>query len=138
VNGPAQSARTAAEAVRALNHVTFGGAGYARPGEVDQVIGELLRLAERLPQALRQAGRFLAGAHAAGRVGHDSGPDATDATVAEVLTELGHAQRDATFLATALRYARDQSSHLTGIRHDSNEHDNQDHDEDQDGDGGRR
>jgi len=132
VSAPAGAAREAAEAVRALNHATLSGTGYEWPGEVDDVIGELQILAERLPQALRQAAEWVEDAHAAGRVGHDSGADATDAAVAEVLTELGHAERDAAFLATSLRYARAHSSHLTGSRHDNED------DEDQDDDGGKR
>jgi hypothetical protein len=135
---PALAARRAAEAVRALNHATLSGSGYVWPGDVDDVIGELQTLAERLPQALGQAVRFLEDAHGAGRVGHDTDPAAVGVAVAELVGDLDRAGRDVAELAASLRCARANSCHLTGIGHDSNEHEDEDDNEDRDDDGGRR
>jgi hypothetical protein len=113
---PGALARVAAEGVRALNHATLGRGGFRWPGDVDNVIGELQVLAERLPQAFSQARGWLADQHDAGRVGHDTEPTATDVTVLDVITHLDLAQADAVALAQSLRGARACSSHLTGVR----------------------
>jgi hypothetical protein len=66
-------ARTAAGAVRSLNHATLGGEGLAQPADAYELIGELALAAAGLPQLLAQAGRWLASALAAGRLGCDDG-----------------------------------------------------------------
>lgn len=49
-----EAARTAAEAVRALNHQTRPGVAHADVTEVYDLLGELALMASRLPQLLRQ------------------------------------------------------------------------------------
>jgi hypothetical protein len=68
-------ARTAAGAVRSLNHATLGGEGLAQPADAYELIGELALAAAGLPQLLAQAGRWLASALAAGRLGCDDGTE---------------------------------------------------------------
>ena len=53
-------ARTAAGAVRSLNHATLGGDGLARPAGAYEVPGELSLAAAGLPQLLGQVGRWPA------------------------------------------------------------------------------
>ena len=55
-------ARTAAGAVRSLNHATLGGDGLAQPADAYELIGELSLAAAGLPQLLGQVGRWLAAA----------------------------------------------------------------------------
>ena len=53
-------ARTAAEAVRGLNHATLGGEGLDQPADAYELIGELALAAAGLPQLLAQVTRWLA------------------------------------------------------------------------------
>jgi len=55
-------ARTAAAAVRSLNHATLGGQGLDWPADAYELLGELSLAAAGLPQLLAQAGRWLAAA----------------------------------------------------------------------------
>ena len=68
-------ARTAAGAVRSLNHATLGGQGLDWPADAYELIGELALAAAGLPQLLAQVGRWLAAALEAGRLGCDDGAD---------------------------------------------------------------
>ena len=68
-------ARTAAGAVRSLNHATLGGQGLDQPADAYELIGELALAAAGLPQLLAQVGRWLASALAAGRLGCDDGTE---------------------------------------------------------------
>src|SRR4051812_47572763 len=82
---PWDLAAEAAEAVRAINHITAdAGEGYQHPVDVDATLAELSLLASRLPQALAQARTSLNGRHAAGTLGHDTYPAHTTGTVAAV------------------------------------------------------
>jgi hypothetical protein len=78
----------AAEAVRGLNHATLAPGAYRYPGDICSVIGELLALAQRLPQALTQAAAALQVIHDAGHVRDVTHPDHTAATVLEVTAGL--------------------------------------------------
>jgi hypothetical protein len=113
---PDMHASAAAEAVRALNHATAvpgGAAGYEWPADVDAVLAELGVLAQRLPQALEQAARWLETNAAAGRVGHDKGHDGDHAAVlAAVLVRAGGAAAET--MLRRLDEARQITSHLTG------------------------
>src|SRR5260370_264439 len=62
-------ARSAAEAVRSLNHATLGGDGLDWPAGAHEALGELSPTASRIPQLLGQVGRWLAPALAARRLG---------------------------------------------------------------------
>jgi hypothetical protein len=111
---PAEAADTAAESVRALNHATLSGTGYEWPSDVGAVLNALTVLAQRLPQALDQAGRWLEREHNAGRVGHDHGDALTFDAVDQALTCLDDARTAADALAAALGLAAGHVSHLTG------------------------
>jgi hypothetical protein len=114
---PAEHAEAAAEAIRWLNHATIRG-GYEWPSDVDDMIGQLLTMVERLPQALDQAGHWLAREYAAGRIGVDDmgNPVSPDAAVTAVESALGIATADAMTLAADLRSVRRFSTRLTGVR----------------------
>ena len=68
-------ARTAAEAIRGLNHATRHEAGLGQPSAAYDVLGALSLAAARTGQALAQITRYLDQALAAGRLGHDLGDD---------------------------------------------------------------
>jgi hypothetical protein len=68
-------ARTAAEAIRGLNHATRHEAGLSQPSAAYDVLGSLSLAAARTGQALAQITRYLDQALAAGRLGHDLGDD---------------------------------------------------------------
>jgi hypothetical protein len=113
----ADHAQAAAEAIRALNHVTLrcgDVAGYAWPADVAAVIGHLCTLAERLPQALEQADRWLTGRLREARVGTDDGTD-PDATVQALATALRDARIDLEAVQGGLTDAHTMAAHLTGI-----------------------
>ena len=85
---PAALARTAAEAVRSLNHATLGGDGLEQPSGAYQVLGELSLTASRIPQLLGQVGRWLAAALAAWLFISDA-----RASAAALARDLDHAQQ---------------------------------------------
>src|SRR3712207_4001596 len=85
---PLDAGRQAAEAIRILNHLTLWGPGYSDPADVDVTLAEFELLAQRLPQALAQAGRWLRGAEAAGHVGHDVDDALTEPAVVHLINDL--------------------------------------------------
>lgn len=81
----------AAEAVRGLNHATLTPGAYPYPGDVYTVIGELVALLQRLPQALHQTGGALEAMDHAGHVvdtAHPGEPAITSMTVIAVAEDL--------------------------------------------------
>jgi hypothetical protein len=68
-------ARTAAEAIRGLNHATRHENGPGQPSVAYDVLGSLSLAASRLGQALAQITRYLDRALAGGRLGHHPGED---------------------------------------------------------------
>jgi hypothetical protein len=106
-------ARTAAGAVRSLNHATLGGSGLDWPADACEVIGELSQAAAGLPQLLAQAGRWLAAALAAGRLGCDDGSDPAGA-VSGAWLFLSDARASAAALARDLGHARQQLAAVNG------------------------
>jgi hypothetical protein len=112
--GPAVPlARTAAEAVRALNHLTLGGDGLGQPAEAYEVLGELSRTASRLPQLLGQLGTWLASALAGGRLGCDDGSDPAG-PVSGAWLFLSGARGSAAALAESLGQAQQQLAAVNG------------------------
>jgi hypothetical protein len=111
-----ETAKSAAEGIRVLNHLTLSPAAYHWPSDVDAVIGELVLLVQRMPQTFAQAGVWLEGQYAAGRVGHDLGAGAASVVevLAEVLGDLHRASHQAQGLALTLEAAHSVASHLTG------------------------
>src|SRR5438067_1983726 len=58
---PADYADAAAEAVRGLNHATFGGTGYEAPSDVYRVLGHLATMLARLPRLVAVLARCWRG-----------------------------------------------------------------------------
>lgn len=87
---PAALAGLAAEVLRSLNHATTW--GLTCPADVYEVIGSLRFLADQLPQALHQLGRWLDVELDTGRLGVDGGgdPAATVLGVSMALTDGAH------------------------------------------------
>jgi hypothetical protein len=106
-------ARSAAEAVRSLNHATLGGDGLAQPADACEVLGELSLAASRLPQLLGQVGRWLAAALAGGRLGCDDGTDPA-AAVSGAWLFLSDARGSAAALARDLEQAQQQLAAVNG------------------------
>jgi hypothetical protein len=106
-------ARSAAEAVRGLNHATLGGDGLAQPAEAYEVLGELSLAASRIPQLLGQVGRWLAAALAAGRLGCDDGTSPA-AAVSGAWLFLPDARGSAAALARDLGQAQQQLAAVNG------------------------
>ena len=106
-------ARTAAGAVRSLNHATLGGEGLAQPADAYELIGELALAAAGLPQLLAQVGRWLASALAAGRLGCDDGTDPAGA-VSGAWLFISDARNTAAALARDLGCAQQQLAAVHG------------------------
>lgn len=100
-------ARTAAEAIRGLNHTTRHQAGLSQPSAVYDVLGALTLAASRLGQTLAQITGWLDRALADGRLGHDLGEDPAH-TVAAAGIFLDDARLSATALAGDLDAACQQ------------------------------
>jgi hypothetical protein len=106
-------ARAAAGAVRSLNHATLGGQGLDQPADAYELIGEVALAAAGLPQLLAQAGRWLAAALAAGRLGCDDGTDPA-AAVSGAWLFLSDARASAAALARDLGCAQQQLAAVNG------------------------
>jgi hypothetical protein len=106
-------ARTAAGAVRSLNHATLGGEGLAQPADVYAVLGELSLAAAGLPQLLAQVGRWLAAALASGSLGCDDGTDPV-AAVSGAWMFMSDARSAAAALARDLGQAQQQLAAVHG------------------------
>ena len=111
--GPAALARTAAEALRSLNHATLGGAGLGQPADACEVLGELSLTASRIPQLLGQVGRWLAAALAAGQLGCDDGTDPA-AAISGAWLFISDARASAAALARDLDHAQQQLAAVHG------------------------
>ena len=112
-NGTLALARTAAEAIRSLNHATLGGDGLAQPADAYELIGELSLAAAGLPQLLGQVGRWLAAALAGGRLGCDDGTDPA-AAVSGAWLFISDARASAAALARDLGQAQQQLTAVHG------------------------
>jgi hypothetical protein len=109
-----ETARQIPEGVRDLNHLTMPGKdGLEFPADAAMVIGDLMSMAQRLPQLLGQLSVWLSREHDAGHVGHDSGQPA-GFWVAETEHALTNAQEVAEELERHLRDAHNAASGLTG------------------------
>jgi hypothetical protein len=112
-DGTLALARTAAEAIRSLNHATLGGDGLEQPADAYAILGELSLAASRLPQLLGQVGRWLAAALAAGRLGCDNGTDPACA-VSGAAIFISDARGSAAALAGNLSQAQQQLAPVNG------------------------
>ena len=106
-------ARTAAAAVRSLNHATLGGAGLEQPADAYGLPGALSLAAAGLPQLLAQVGRWLAAALAAGRLGCDDGTEPA-AAVSGAWLFISDARASAAALARDLDQAQQQLAAVNG------------------------
>ena len=95
-------ARTAAGAVRSLNHATLGEGGLGQPADAYEVLGELSLAASGLPQLLAQVGRWLDRPSPAGRLGCDDGDDPRSPSVSGAWLFLSDARLSAAALARDL------------------------------------
>ena len=108
-------ARQAAEAIRALNHLTHGGGELTSPSEVRDIIASLGLMGQGLPQLCEELARFLVTHHEDGQVAHDSGQD-PDLSVTEVTEALAAAAQAADMMTAALDEAHNASAELRAAR----------------------
>jgi hypothetical protein len=106
-------ARTAAEAVRGLNHLTGHDAGPGQPSAAYDITGALALAASRLPQLLTQIGTWLDQALAARQLGHDLGKDPAGAIDAAAIF-LSDARTSAAALAGDLSAAQQYLALING------------------------
>ena len=106
-------ARTAAEAIRGLNHATRHDAGLDQPSVAYDILGALTQAAGRLPQLTAQITRYLDQALAAGKLGHDRGEDPALAVEGAVIF-LDDARLSAAALAGDLDAACQQLAPVNG------------------------
>jgi hypothetical protein len=106
-------ARTAAEAIRGLNHATRDQDGLGQPAVAYDILGTLSLAASRLPQLFTQITGYLDQALAAGRLGHDLGHDPGHAIDAAAIF-LDDAQASAAALAGDLDAAQQQLAPVNG------------------------
>ncbi len=106
-------ARTAAEAIRGLNHATRCDAGLDQPSVAYDVLGALSQAAGRLGQLLSQITRYLDQALAAGKLGHDRDEDPALAVEGAVIF-LDGARLSSAALAGDLDAAQQQLALVNG------------------------
>jgi hypothetical protein len=106
-------ARTAAEAIRGLNHATRHQAGLGQPAAAYDILGALSLSASRLPQLISQITGYLDRALAAGCLGHDLGEDPAHAIHAAGVF-LHDARGSAAALAGDLDAAQQQLAPVNG------------------------
>ena len=106
-------ARTAAEAIRGLNHATRHEGGLGQPSVACDVLGALSLAASRTGQALAQITRYLDQALAGGTLGHDRGEDPALAVEGAVIF-LDDARGSAAALAGDLDAAWQQLALVNG------------------------
>lgn len=111
---PCDLADGAAEAIRAMNHLTRDGQGLEYPSDVYDVVASVKIMSERLPQLFGQLTEWLWAEHAAGRVGHDSGGDA-GLNVAGAESYLADASAAAHALYDALNSAHTELASLRAV-----------------------
>jgi hypothetical protein len=103
-----EHANEAAEAIRAINHLTFHDNALPYPSDAWRLINALASTAYRLSQALRQTGQLIQDKHARGEIGIDHGTDyagETAAAVRDCLAGLADAGHATALLADALERA---------------------------------
>jgi malonyl CoA-acyl carrier protein transacylase len=112
-DGTITLARTAAEAIRGLNHATRHEAGLDQPAVAYDILGTLSLAASRLGQLLTQITSYLDRTLAAGRLGHDLGEDPALAVEGAVIF-LDDARSSAAALAGDLDAAQQQLAAVNG------------------------
>lgn len=116
---PGAAAALAADALRAVNHLTLaapspGVPGWEEVGDIYRVLGELRLLTERLPQAVEQLSRHLQRpAGGACYRGDSDTRDTPETLVATAAVALEAAQVGARRLASQLAAAQSAVAHLS-------------------------
>jgi hypothetical protein len=113
-----EHAEAAAEAVRAINHITGWppGRGLAYPSEAYRVLGQLATVAARLPQACTQIIRQLITWDSAGQLGFDPGTTYAGHPAAAVVDAM-HRLDDAVRAARYLEHALAEATHVLTYAH---------------------
>jgi hypothetical protein len=106
-------ARTAAEAIRGLNHATRGGAGLDQPPAAYDILGALSQATSGLPQLTAQITRYLDHALTGGQLGHDRGEDPALSAGGAIIFP-GDARLSADALAGDLNAAWQQLAPING------------------------
>ncbi len=109
-------ARTAAEAIRGLNHATRCNAGLDQPSAAYDILGALSQAASGLPQLTAQITRYLDQALTGGQLGHDRGEDPA-LSVDGAIIFLDDARRSAAALSGDLDAAWQQLALINGRGH---------------------
>jgi hypothetical protein len=109
-------ARTAAEAIRGLNHATRCDTGLGQPSAAYDILGALSQAASGLPQLTAQITRYLDQALAGGKLGHDRGEDPA-LSVDGAIIFLDDARSSAGALAGDLDAAQQQLALINGRGH---------------------
>jgi hypothetical protein len=105
----------AAETIRALNDLTSGGADFAGPDEVRDVIRGLEQMGQGLPRLCEQLARILVVQREDGRITDGSGRD-LDFWVVEAVEALAAAGQAADMMTAALGQASKTSAELGPAR----------------------
>lgn len=102
---PAKLANEAAEAIRAINHLTQGSPrdNWEYPGDVYSLVGNLSQMAMMLPQALEQASHLIEGLFEGGHLSSDK--NTLDQDLVDVFRGLDDARNAAQRLHDALTRA---------------------------------
>jgi hypothetical protein len=109
---PREIASQAAEATRALNELTSGGADLASLDDVRDVIASLERMGQDLPHLCEHLARILVVQREDGQITHGPGQD----WVVEAVEALGAASQAADMMTAALAQAIQTSAQLRTAR----------------------
>lgn len=112
---PREIASQAANAIRALNELTFGGGELTSPNDVRHIIASLELVGQGLPQLCEQLARFLVIQHEDGQLRHEPGLD-PDESIAEIIEALSAAGQAADMMTAALNEAHAASASLAPPR----------------------
>jgi len=117
-----EHAEEAAEAIRAINHVTFHANSLPYPSDAWQLINTLATTAHRLAQALQQTGRLVRGKQERGEIGIDHGTSYAGhpaMAVTDCLAGLDDAAHATALLAEALERAARPLTYAHYVRPDT-------------------
>lgn len=108
---PTQHADDAAEAIRAINHLTMSARDdWQTPGDVYNLIGGLAQMVAKLPQALEQASSLIDKLNDDGRLRSDN--DQLHYNIADVFYGLETARLAAQRMHSALNQAHNALGHI--------------------------
>ncbi len=119
VRDPGSAAALAAEALRAVNHLTLaapssGVPGWEEVGDIYRVLGELRLLTERLPQAVEQLARHLRRSAGSGCYRSDGGTrESPETLVVRAVVALEATGVGAQEVGTQLAAAHSAVAHLS-------------------------